>query len=325
MVHNIDLFCGFFKSNFEKNPTFFTKKTIFPLKAPDSLDKDSKKWYLIPETRIHKKGDLMKLRDYFWIWGHHPGAHHTGEAGKLFKVPGENRMGPREGAAYLGIPNCCRVVFNGIPKPPFDEETARLQNFRKLVWSVLGDVSSKRNDDAGDDLAEVLRQAELFPNVTGAVLDDFFRPGTRDARLTVHELRTMASQLRNAPRPLTLWLVYYAALFEIDYSDYLEAVDGITFWSWTSEELARAEENINRLIAMTPGKEHYAGCYLYNYGESLPMTVEEMAFQTELYYTFLREKKIDGIIVCSNNIVDTGLEAVEYLRQWLQNHGDEDI
>ena len=267
----------------------------------------------------------MKLRDLFWIWGHHPGAHHTGEAGALFKVPGENRMGPWEGAEYLGIPNCCRVVFNGFPQPPFDEESSRLQNFKKLVWSVLGDVSSKRNDESGDDLDEVLRQAAKFPNVTGGVLDDLFRPASKDARLTPEQLRFMAKKLHSGPRRLSLWLVYYAALFEIDYTAHLEAVDGITFWSWNSAELAKAEENLNRIIAMTPGKEHYAGCYLFNYGDCRPLTGEEMVFQMELYYKFLKEKKIDGVIVCSNNIVDTGLEAPAYLRQWLKEHGDEEI
>ena len=92
-----------------------------------------------------------------------------------------------------------------------------------------------------------------------------------------------------------------------------------------SNELAEAEKNLNRIIAMTPGKEHYAGCYLFNYGDSRPMTLDEMKFQMDLYYKFLKEKKIQGVIVCSNNIADTGLEAPEYLRQWLAEHGEEEL
>ena len=65
--------------------------------------------------------------------------------------------------------------------------------------------------------------------------------------------------------------------------------------------------------------------YLFNYGDSCPMTLDEMKFQMELYYKFLKEKKIQGVIVCSNNIVDTGLEAPEYLRQWLAEHGGEEL
>jgi hypothetical protein len=266
----------------------------------------------------------MRIRDCFWIWGHHAGAHHTGEAAG-YNIPGVNKMGPWEGAEYLGIPNCCRVVFSGIPEPPFDAESEKLKQFKKVIWSVLGDASSKRNDESGDDLAEVLRQAEKYPNVVGGVLDDLFRPATKDARLTPDDLHRIADRLHNAPQKLSLWLVYYAALFEIDYTPWLEAVDGITFWSWNSEQLAQAEQNLNRIISMTPGKEHYAGCYLYNYGDTCPLTLEEMKFQMDLYYRFLREGKIKGVIVCSNTIADTGLEAPEYLRQWMIGHGDEEL
>ena len=266
----------------------------------------------------------MRIRDCFWIWGHHAGAHHTGEAAG-YNIPGVNKMGPWEGAEYLGIPNCCRVVFNGIPKPPFDEESEKLRNFNQVIWSVLGDASSKRNDESGDDLEEVLRQAEKYPNVVGGVLDDLFRPATKDARLSPEDLRHIAERLHNAPRKLSLWLVYYAALFDIDYAPWLEAVDGITFWSWDSKQLMQAESNLNRIVSMTPGKEHYAGCYLYSYGDFRPLTLEEMKFQMELYYRFLKAGKIKGVIVCSNTIADTGLEAPEYFRQWMLEHGDEEI
>ena len=161
----------------------------------------------------------MKIKEHFWIWGHHAGCHHTGEA-KAYQIPGTNQMGPWEGAEYLGIPNCCRVVYGGIPKPPFDEESEKLKSFRKVIWSVLGDASSKRNDEEGDDLEEVLRQAEKYPNIVGGVLDDFFRAATKDARLTPEELYRIADRLHNAPRRLSLWLVYYAALFEVDYTPY---------------------------------------------------------------------------------------------------------
>ena len=121
-----------------------------------------------------------------------------------------------------------------------------------------------------------------------------------------------------------MWLVYYAGLFDIDYTPWLDAVDGITFWSWNNEQLAQAENNLNRIISMTPGKEHYAGCYLYSYGDCKPLTSDEMKFQLDLYYRFLLEDRIKGVIVCSNTIADTGLEAPEYFRKWMFEHGNED-
>jgi hypothetical protein len=264
------------------------------------------------------------LRDRFWVWGHDAGCHHTPDTA-IYKIPGVNKMGPWEGAEYLGIPNCCRVVFNGVPKPPFDEESKKLVNFKKVVWSVLGDALSTRNDDGGDDLEEVLLQAEKYDNIVGGVLDDFFRPAEKSARLSIERINEVADRLHNAKRPLELWLVFYAGLFGIDYSEYLKAVDVVTFWSWDSVQLAAAEENLNKIIDMTPGKKHYAGCYLYNYGDGRELTLDEMKFQLNLYRDMLHSNKIQGVIACSNTVADLGLEAVEYFRDFMKKYGDESV
>lgn len=258
------------------------------------------------------------FRDGLWLWGQDAGAHHKPEYG--WNIPGENRMGPVEAAAYLDISNCFRVVMGGSPEPPFDAESEKLAGFDQVVWSVLGDRSSVRNDGGADDLAEVLRQAEKYPNVTGGVLDDFFSPETGGARITLSRLKEIRDALHSAPRPLELFLVYYAALFKIDYTPYLDLIDVVTFWSWDSAELACAEENLNKIIAMTPGKKHLAGCYLYNYGDCRELTDEEMRNQLELYYRFYQEGKIDGVIICSNNIADTGIRSVEIFREFMADH-----
>lgn len=258
------------------------------------------------------------FRDGLWLWGQDAGSHHNPEYG--WNIPGENKMGPVEGAAYLGIPNCFRVVMGGSPEPPFDDESKRLAGFDQVAWSIMGDKSSIRNNNGADDLEEVLRQAEKYPNVVGGVLDDFFRPEQRDARITLERLKEIRERLHAFPRKLELFLVYYAALLEIDYTPYLELVDVVTFWSWDSAELACAEENLNKIIAMTPGKKHLAGCYLYNYGDCRELTDEEMRNQLELYYRFYQENKIDGVVVCSNNIADTGVKAVEIFREFMADH-----
>ncbi|MBR7121293.1 MAG: hypothetical protein IKC94_03525 [Lentisphaeria bacterium] len=258
------------------------------------------------------------FRDSLWLWGQDAGSHHKKEYG--WNIPGENKMGPVEGAAYLDISNCFRVVMGGTPAPPFDAESEQLAGFDQVVWSIMGDKSSVRNNDGADDLEEVLRQAAKFPNVTGGVLDDFFSPETADARITLPRMREIRDRLHSAPRPLELFLVYYAALFDIDYTPYLELADVITFWSWDSAQLARAGENLDKIIAMTPGKKHFAGCYLYNYGDCRELTDDEMLFQLELYCRLWKEKQIDGVVVCSNNLVDTGIRAVEIFREFMQTH-----
>ena len=265
---------------------------------------------------------MNRLRDNIWIWGHDAGCHH-GPKFAVWTRPGTNKMGPVDGAAYLGIENCCRVVFNGKPAPPFDSESEKLTSFRHVVWSALGDAASRRNNGGKDDLDEVIRQAEKFPNVTGCILDDLFVKDERSARVSPERMKEMADRLHHAVRPLNLWIVYYAGLLDIDYHAWLDAADVISFWSWDSRDLAQAEKNLLRIIDMTPGKQHYAGCYLYNYGDCREITDAEMDFQLDLYLRFWKEKKIDGIIVCSNTIADTGVHAVDIFRQWNTEHGNE--
>ena len=133
-------------------------------------------------------------------------------------------------------------------------------------------------------------------------------------------MKEIRDRLHAFPRKLELFLVYYAALLEIDYTPYLDLVDVVTFWSWDSKELANAENNLNKIIAMTPGKKHFAGCYLYNYGDCRELTDGEMRNQLELYYRFYQENKIDGVVVCSNNIADTGVKSVEIFRKFMAEH-----
>ena len=259
---------------------------------------------------------MREFKDDIWLWGQNAGSHHG-----LWSLPGVNRLDVVEGAAFLGIKNCCRVVMGNHPVPLFDEESAKLSGFDNVVWSITGDASSNRNDDF-DDCDEVLRQAELFPNVTGGVLDDFFRPGSGSARFSVEKMSAIADKLHKALRPLELWLVYYAKLLDIDYQNYIDAADVVTFWSWDSRQLAASEDNIEEVISRTSGKKHYAGCYLYNYGDDRELTRNELETQLKLYLKLWQERKIDGVIVCSNTVDDLGFAAVDVYFDFMKRYGN---
>ena len=69
----------------------------------------------------------MNLKEKLWIWGQDAGTHHL-VLNNAWNLPGENKMGPVEGANYLGIPNMCRVAMGNKPEPPFDNEMEKLKN-----------------------------------------------------------------------------------------------------------------------------------------------------------------------------------------------------
>lgn len=237
-------------------------------------------------------------------------------------------MDSAEGGRYLGIPNCCRVVMLDKPAPPFDEEAEKLKDFKRVVWSSVGAGGVKRNSDDKSDIDEVLRQAAMHANVTGSVLDDFFPSveafdsNGKRARHTVGSIRSMRDRLHSFPgRKLDLWLVWYDYQLDFNVEDYVELCDVITLWIWRGENLSKLDENIEKLIAKTPGKRRLAGCYMWNYGERKPLTIEQMQYQLDRYEYWINKGDLEGIVFCSNCIADIGLETVELTRNWIKNLG----
>jgi hypothetical protein len=73
-------------------------------------------------------------------------------------------------------------------------------------------------------LDEVLRMAGQFPNITGAVLDDFFGvidAPSPEARFSLEELNQVADRLHNGPRRLDLFVVIYSNQLELPLDEYL--------------------------------------------------------------------------------------------------------
>jgi len=275
---------------------------------------------------------MTKLRDHFWLWGQNAGSHHHPAGGNPYKLPGTNRMESAEGGKFFGIPNCCRVAMTAGPEPPFDAESEKLKDFKQVVWSAVGAGGVTRNSDDKSDLDEVLRQAAKFPNVTGAVLDDFFasvegfKMSGKIARHSIDSITSMRDRLHNFPqRKLDLWMVWYTYQLDFAVAEYIALCDVITMWTWKGSDLARLDENIDKLMMKSPGKRLLAGCYMWNYGESKPLSKKEMQDQLDCYYRRIKKGEIEGIVFCSNCIADIGLETVALTRQWIADVGDETV
>lgn len=266
---------------------------------------------------------MATLRDKLWLWGQSPDSHY--ESNNTYKLPGHSRMTAVEGAAYFDIPNMCRVRMMGHPMPPYDQESIAMLPCREVVWSLLG-AGGEPVTEWGD-IEEVVRQAKIYPNITGGVFDDFFLQA-RIERFTPERLGEVKRMMcEKAGRNLDMWVVCYEDKLDNipDIGSYLNAFDVISFWTWKASQLVNAKENLDRVRALAPGKRVLAGCYMWNYGERGPMTIEQMKFQTDLYLKYLHEGKIDGIVVCSNCIADLGIDTVEWMRNWIREHRDDVI
>jgi len=229
-------------------------------------------------------------------------------------------MTAMEGCSYFGIERCCRVVMCSHPKPPFDQESVAMEPLKEVVWSIVGACGTVEHNDGKGDLDEVLRQSDMFGNVTGGVLDDFFVSKERREAFSPAALAKIRDRLKTgSSRPLDLWIVVYATNLELPIQQYLDLCDVITFWTWKSEQLADMRENFERLVEMTPGKRHLNGCYMYDYGNNRPMPMDIMEKQAEQYQKWMLDGTSDGLVLCSNCCADVGLETVPWTRRWLKD------
>lgn len=275
---------------------------------------------------------MSKLKENFWLWGQNIESHHTRKNGNQYNLPGVNKMDPAASCEFFGINKCCRVAMGTGPFPPFDTESEKIKHLKEVVWSAVGAGGIKQHNDDKSDLAEVLRQAQKYDNITGAVLDDFFKSveGFKNsgtiARHSIESIKSMRDKLHNfAKRKLDLWLVWYTYQLDFEVKEYVNLCDVITMWTWKGCDLPQLDENIHKILSMTPGKRHLVGCYMWNYGEQKPLTMEQMKFQLDKYYQWLKKGMIEGVIFCSNCIADIGLETVDYTRNWIKEVGEEQM
>lgn len=258
---------------------------------------------------------MARLKDNLWIWGQPAGSHHK-VANNCWNLPGENKMGPLEGAQYLGIPNICIVTSGDDPAPPFDNLAETLKECPNVAWSIIGDASSTRYSNGQTDLEEVLKIARKYSNITGAIMDDFLRPERKEV-FTPELVGEYAEKLHDAG--LELWTVIYEHELIEEVKPYLDKCDVISFWTWEGQNLKDLEKNFSELKKLVnPGKKILMGCYLWDYGNSKPLSIENMQYQLETYKKWFDSGEIAGVVVCSNCIADLGIEAADYAKQWFE-------
>ena len=252
--------------------------------------------------------------DKLWIWGQDAGCYHQF---KGWKLPGMSRMTPAEGAFYMGIPNIMVVRFNNQPKPPFHQYALPMRPLKRIVWSIVGDSSSKDNDSE-TDIEEVIKLADEFSNVTGAIMDDFFlKDPKKPARYEPEQIGNFQRQLHASRRPLDLYVVLYDHDLALPIEAHLNSADVITFWTWCAKNLVNLERNFACLEKMAPTKRKMLGLYMWDFGVGAPVPVDVMEHQCRTGLQWLKEGRIDGLIFLASGLADLDLETVEWSRNWI--------
>ena len=272
-----------------------------------------------------EEAPVSTVRDRLWIWGHQEGSHNG-----RYHLPGDSRMTVAEAAYYLDVPNALMMCFAGLPEPPvFEQHALALSPLKRVVWSVVGDSSSTRNDEKSD-VDEVVALAQTFPNITGGMLDDFFLPAKEgEQKISRHSLESVADmrdRLHGAARCLDLWVVMYKHHLGLPAGEYLRLCDVLAYWTWQARELVDLESDFDRFEAVAPGKRKVLGCYFWDYsGSGRPLALDLMKRQCELGLRWLKQGRIEGMIFLPSCVCDLGIDTVEWTRDWIARVGGDEL
>jgi hypothetical protein len=67
------------------------------------------------------------------------------------------------------------------------------------------------------------------------------------------------------------------------------------------------------------------GIYMWNFNNKTTIPIELMKHQLDCAYRWLKSGEVEGLIFHCTPLCDMGLEAVEYSRRWIDEHGSETI
>jgi hypothetical protein len=226
----------------------------------------------------------------------------------------------------MGIPNLIMVRYLGRPPLPFDQYALPFRALGQVVWSIVGAIGQTDETERG----HVIDLAARHPNITGLMLDDFFgseefSPGNDLAALPPEKLTELRDQLNVDGRRLRLWAVLYEHQLDRPLAPYLELLDVVSLWTWDSEKLQALEDNLERLQQVAPRCGRVLGCYLWDYGKKRRMPLDLVQHQCGLGFDWLRQGRIEGMILLASCICDLELEAVEWARNWIAEIGSAKI
>lgn len=257
---------------------------------------------------------MVLARESFWLWGHESGSHNEG-----WGLGGTSRISPVEAACYMGIPNIVMVRYGAGPLPPDPQYLVPFTGLGRVVWSVVGAGGTHQDGE----LARVLEVSRRLPNMTGVMMDDFFRRAQDDVGvLSMAGLHSLRDRLSRADRPLDLWVVLYDHQLDLPVGPHLALCDKVTFWTWKARGLNELEAHFTHFERLVPaGRGRVLGCYMWDYGDKRPMPLGLMERQCELGLRWLKEGRIEGMIFLASCICDLSLDTVEWTRQWVEQAG----
>ncbi|MGV8092008.1 MAG: hypothetical protein AB2L24_09115 [Mangrovibacterium sp.] len=285
---------------------------------------------LAPQLACNENADLRRygptLRDRLWMWGHEPETING-----LDNVPMGNNIGMADAIRSMGIPNVCVISYLDKPAPPFDEYIKQFRDIKRVAWSAISGPPKKYTYEQQKNEAFAL--LEKMPNLVSFYLDDYFvghavpaeGSDLSPAYMTLEEISSLREEMQNLKQKPELSLVLYAHQLHSGIKRHIDYCDVVSFWTWWANDLVVLEDNFKKYREIIPDKPTLLGIYMWDFGNSKPITVESMKLQLDFALEKLKQRQIEGMIFHCTPLCDLDLEAVHYSRKWIAEHGDERI
>lgn len=270
--------------------------------------------------------DLRKyepnLRDRLWMWG-----HGSGSTDGLYNIPPGSKIDMADAVKSMGIPNVCVIRWLGLPAPPFDDFIKQFRDTKRVAWSII-DGAPQSFEQKRQWAFELTRK---MPNLVGFYLDDYFNgnvvsedvPGAAPAELSLARLRELRTETGSLERKTDLSVVLYSHQLVPGIKPHIDQCDVVSFWTWHATDLVALEANFQKYREIVPGKPTLLGIYMWDFGNSRPITAELMKLQLDFALKKFKEGRIEGMIFHCTPLCDRDLEAVNYSRKWIAEYADQ--
>jgi len=126
-------------------------------------------------------------------------------------------------------------------------------------------------------------------------------------------------------KKLDLSIVWYTHQINPAIKRHIDQVDVVYFWTWNANHLVDLEKNYRAFRNICPDVRVRLGIYMWNFNNKTIVPIELMEHQLDCAYRWLKSGEVEGLIFHCTPLCDMGLEAVEYSRRWIDEHGDEPV
>jgi len=272
----------------------------------------------------------MKNDHRFWLWGYVL----EKVPGKAFFVDGTTSCSLETAADYLN----CDNLFWMNPLHSMDALNDFQCELLSRFGTVIGGLTHIEANGPGlgnwqmyyrESAIKLAKLSLRYPNIKGAIIDDFRSAVGPSKNMTDEELHAVYSSMKEINPALKLYLVQYHTTQDIRKLETCRNdFDGLTLWSWNSTDYfwdALYHESIRVVREHFPDKELNQGQFIHAYGEgNFAQPMDQLKKQCSKFAYSLDRKNIDGWCALQSGWFcrEDHREQVEYLKNfwdWYRN------